>query len=361
MLDINEMPVFSPVATALPSPSDLPVRGVAVSRMTQEQLRLSRQLGASCQAALTDLGNDAALVLQLAQDARADWSESVLVTGTFGSIELAQGARLLRALTGIDIAGERATSPSWLQAAVLGRLSATPFTCVKQLSWDRLPDAYDLAVVRIVLQTGSHAFSIYARGTATAWCGFIGHTQWVCNRQPSSEHDDVSPYLAVRIARHVMPARLVGSLRQGDIVVPDTPNFLCNGEGVIRWGRLTAHVNYHAPCAFTITALEVNVDLPELDIDMLIEADAAAQTATQQSDSSAALDQAPVTLDFEMGRAHMLLGELRQLTVGAIVQIDGGSPASVSIVSDGCTWGRGEAVDVNGQLGIRVTQWEQQS
>ncbi|WP_170304394.1 FliM/FliN family flagellar motor switch protein [Duganella radicis] len=69
------------------------------------------------------------------------------------------------------------------------------------------------------------------------------------------------------------------------------------------------------------------------------------------------LDAVPVTVGFELGRVALPLAELRTLGAGAVVQFDGGSPAAVAIVSGGTTLGRGEIVDVEGRLGIRVTHW----
>lgn len=74
-------------------------------------------------------------------------------------------------------------------------------------------------------------------------------------------------------------------------------------------------------------------------------------------DGYAGLDAIPVTLSFELGKVSLPLADARTLGPGAVVLLGGGCPASVAIVSAGRTLGRGEIVDVAGQLGIRVIQW----
>lgn len=372
MFELDDFPAAQPLQVVPLGPGTPRVLDLVGASLTVEQMRLSRLIGGGCQTALAGLGDDAVLALELMPQGQAlpsDWSEPVRMTGAFGALEFAQGARLLRGITGVDIAAERGAGTdrwTWLQAALIGRLGGTPLACAEQLAFAGLHDAGELTVLRVTLQTGHHAFSTLARGSASAWLGFLSGAQWVRKCRPVAEFADLLSQLTVRIARHTMPAHVAGTLRAGDIILPNSPNFMCNGEGLIRWGGLTARVCYQAPCALTIIALEGNVDQydehDEHDIDMPVENDPDATPATivaPQENAETALDQMAVTLDFELGKARMSFGELRTLGVGAVVLLDGGSPASLAIVSGGRTLGYGEAVDVNGQLGIRVTQWGQ--
>jgi type III secretion protein Q len=396
MFDLDDFTAAPPVHVDPPGPGTPRALDLVGASLTIEQMRLSRRIGSGCQTALAGLGDDAALALQLVPQGQAlasDWSDPVRMTGAFGSLEFAQGARLLRGITGVDIGAERGTGAerwTWLQAALIGRLGGTPLAGVEQLAFGGLHDAGALTVLRVTLQTGQHAFSTTARGSASAWLGFLSGAQWVRKRRSVAEFADLLSQITVRIARHTMPAKVAGTLRAGDIILPSSPNFMCNGEGIIRWGGLTARVCYKAPCALTIIALEGNVEQNEqyehdeqnehdehdehdeqnehdIDIDMPVEHDPDAAPATiaaaQQADTTTldttTLDKVAVTLDFELGKARMSFGELRTLGVGAVVLLDGGSTASLAIVSGGRTLGYGEAVDVNGQLGIRVTQWGQ--
>jgi type III secretion protein Q len=64
-----------------------------------------------------------------------------------------------------------------------------------------------------------------------------------------------------------------------------------------------------------------------------------------------------VTVDFELGRVRASLTQLQGLTAGTRLPVLDGTPASVAIVCAGRTMGRGEIVDVHGQLGIRIIEW----
>jgi type III secretion protein Q len=90
-----------------------------------------------------------------------------------------------------------------------------------------------------------------------------------------------------------------------------------------------------------------------------IDADASDETAPgdAQEDAHSDLDAVPVALSFELGKVSLPLADVRLLGPGGVVLFSDGSPASIAIVSAGQTLGRGELVDVEGRLGIRVTQW----
>jgi type III secretion protein Q len=93
-------------------------------------------------------------------------------------------------------------------------------------------------------------------------------------------------------------------------------------------------------------------------------ADAAAPPAGSGADADPGhdaltpLDLLPLTLSFELGHLRLTLGELRALAPGAVLSCHGGSPAAVAILARGRRLGTGEAVDVAGRLGIRVTEWD---
>lgn len=329
--------------------------------LSTESMLLSRQIGRVCKADLPELGGAACLSLELASPmlADCDWTDNVVLTGPFGTIEVAQGGRLLRAMTGIDL-GEaeygNTMHCSWLQAATLGRLNATPFSCVTQLARSaRAEPCSESVLLYLTLTSSVHRFSVYVRASAVAWRHFLTLTPW------RSELGSITPFLhlpgnvAVRVARHSMPSAVLATLVAGDIILPQQAYFLANGEGSLRWGGKLARVRYRAPSELIIIDLEDSMDLPQWDTQ-----DDSAATVFAAVDGQAdalALDSMPVTLDFEMGKAQLSLGELRTLAAGAIVLIKGGSPAALTIRSAGSILGRGELVDVSGQLAIRVTQW----
>lgn len=65
----------------------------------------------------------------------------------------------------------------------------------------------------------------------------------------------------------------------------------------------------------------------------------------------------PVTLDFTLGHVRTTLAELDTLGAGSVLTLADGSPACVTIGAGGQVLGRGEAVEVDGRLGVRIVQW----
>lgn len=353
------------------------------STASREGAELSRLIGRGCHAALPSLEADAVLRVQLGDAAEADWSSALSLRGSFGTIEIAEGARLLRALSGIDVEQERGADAgrwSWLQSAILGRLSDTPLHCVGMIDFAPADTASDTVTVALSLRTGTHAIQTFARGDAASLLEFMRSSAWQREQQPIAELLNLQFEAAVTVARHTLPAAALRGIAAGDIIVPDSPAFTCGGEGAFRLGALHARVRYDAPGLLTVIALEEKVD--SMDVNEYDQADDSVLMALSGEDEpedgavppladaaagygaeapvaadAAGLDAVPVTIEFELGKVRMPLGELRQLGAGAVLPFEGGSPASVAIVSSGCTLGRGEIVDVNGQLGIRITQW----
>ncbi|MES2075948.1 MAG: FliM/FliN family flagellar motor switch protein [Pseudomonadota bacterium] len=351
---------------------------LARAGVTPADAALARLVGRGCAARLEAL--DATLELRLADGAAVDWSQAVSLAGPFGLVELAQGARLLRALTGIDAgeAGAAGEHAQWLQAAVLGRLAGTPFAAAERLLAAGAPQAADGRVLRLSLNTAAHALVLHARAGAASWLALLGETAWRARRLPLAAFGALPLPLALSVARHSLPLRACRALAPGDVILPDQPYFSCDGAGRIELGGLAVRVRYLAPGALTIIALEGRTDMQEMnhladapdDVrggpPPAAEALATAQEQEQgqgQGQGQAlgatfdTLDALPLTLSFELGQARLSLGELRALGPGAILGFDGGGAAALAIMAQGRRLGQGEAVEVDGRLAIRITQW----
>lgn len=63
----------------------------------------------------------------------------------------------------------------------------------------------------------------------------------------------------------------------------------------------------------------------------------------------------PVTLSLEVGRASMSVGELLNLTQGAVVELDRSAGEPLDVFVNGALVARGEIVVVNDKFGIRLT------
>ena len=68
------------------------------------------------------------------------------------------------------------------------------------------------------------------------------------------------------------------------------------------------------------------------------------------------LDGVPVVLAFELGRATLPLGEIRQLAPGAIVPLADVRKETVDMIANGKRIGQGEIVRIGDSLGVRVVR-----
>lgn len=314
---------------------------------------------------------------------------------------------------------EQGNDYSWLHAAVLGRLHGTPFGSTGRIaSTGNIPP--NAVVLRIMLHTENHAIAVHARGSASAWLDLLSRTtKWERKKRRHPLLPSLPLSLPVMLARHTLPAAELHGLRAGDVVLPSTSRFTCDAKGVVSLGGVAMHVQFRQPCNLEIIKMEDKLD--DMYMDYLDDDKAAAEHDDQtqgnasrasyddesemdesddyddddsyddesesmqgdDDDSRASYDdepeanqlkqtgrtemakdgsmskagQVPVTLDFTLGQVRLSLDELDTLGLGSVLTIEGGSPAAISITAGGKVLGVGEAVNVNGQLGIRIVQW----
>ena len=344
-----------------PLPSMPPVAHAATVPRSADYLRLAKLIRTGCEVHLPSLG-DTVLRMQLTEDKAGRFADPVVLTGSAIEIQFSDGTRLLRALTGIDLGSHADNGQAhweWLQAALIGRLGVTPFGVIDRLSRTGKPGATGSLVMHVTLRSALHAFSIMARATATTWINVLSAGQWQIDQRPESDFFSMSYQAPIRIARHAMPAEGLQTIVAGDIFLPSSPRFSCSGEGTIWFGDTAVGVRHAAPGLLTIMSMEGKVKLDNTgegganedgDPRALAESEAV-------DDQDGQLATQTIAVDFELGRMAMSVGAARALGVGSSIALDGGSPASIAIVANGRLHGRGEVVDVRGQLGIRVTQW----
>lgn len=369
--------------TAAPDADSLPAKTPAISCNSADALRpvyptvppveaeLTRRIGRGRTFGLHALHEDAALSLQLSGNGPIDWSDVIALACPFGSIDLAQGSRLIRALTGIDLGAELDADTerwSWTQAAVVGRLASTPFASADRLSPTPLADTENAVSLRIVLQSREHAFATHARASASTWIALLADTASKRERLPESECLDLPIEMAVRIAHHALPASALRTLGMGDIILPMNASFTCNGEGYLPVGRRSMHVRFRSPSILEIIAMETRMETEDamesmkhhaIENDTEVEASYYPDKTNEAGDE--ALNTVMVRMDFELGRLHMPLGDLRAVGAGTVMTITDGSPEAVTIRVSGKALGRGEIVNVGGKLGIRITAWGKSS
>lgn len=281
----------------------------------------------------------------------------------------------------------------------------------------QIDDATSITL-RLTLRSGGHAVLTHARGAAADWLRLMAGANWQPERAAVGTLDHLALTLPVRLARHTLPAGALRSLRAGDVIVPASAAFDCAGAGWLEWGGRHVQVRYQAPGNLIILALENHVGnehwqqalereraaqhqglsaasaASAADEDQYDDQDAQyhgqdrvqddrqddSQDDSQDNEqyepqdsaepdhgllaeeagdpaTDVALEQLPVTLSFELGQVALNLGALRRLTAGTTLLLDGGGPAAIAIISGGRRIGSGEAVDVEGRLGVRIVAW----
>ena len=334
------------------------VDDLALAHIDPAQAVLGRVLGAGRYATLTELGPDALLGLRLSKlpVIDADPYRALVLHGPAGEIELSDGVRLMAALTGIDLGESAVEIPEsqWLMASVLGRLVRTPFRDIASLSRGCLAPGRDDVTLCLSLRGGEHAFSIEAKATAACWLDFLARGGWLYEGRMIANQLDFPLAIRWRIGTHTLDRSVLAGLVAGDIVLPDTCWFDCNGAGRVRIGGWYLSVMYASPAGMTLLSLETRMDAPgtTVDTDSLV-----ITPVPDGAHEVGGLDTLPLQLHFDMGCCHTTLGGLRTLVAGSVLPVEGGSPAAIGISAGGRVIGQGELVEVNGKLAIRIVHW----
>lgn len=349
-------------APALPDPMWQALPGVP--RLSLAGAALSARLGRGCSVALPGAARLGLFAEGEGQAQVVDWSDPVQLHGAFGALQLADGVRLLRGLTGIDLGD--GMPGEWLCAALLGRLAGTPLSSASRLQRGPLGPLEDECILQFILRSPEHSVLCHARASAATWCAILASADWHRERAALGHFAALPLASRLILARHTLNTGALAALQAGDVIVPDAPAFDCDGTGVVRIGAATLRVAHAAPNRLTILSLEPGMDhqdstdstdsaaLPLDDWDAEVKP-VHAPAAARLPD--AALDSVPLTLDFVLGRVRLQLGRLQELGPGSVLEIAGGSPADIAIEVGGQPLGRAEIVNVGGRLGVRVMQW----
>ncbi|PFH10317.1 type III secretion protein Q [Collimonas sp. PA-H2] len=355
--------------------------------MSRQRVTLLRKIGGGCQTRLASPEGELTLALSMNTIAATSAEDALLITASYGVIAVTQGQRLLRALCGIDVGATFAATETgdWLRAAVLGRLQQTPFTGATDLQFGAAPHWPDPVSLCLTVSDQQHAVVTEIQADASVMLALLSRHDWHANPGRSAPWAGLNFPFQVLLARHGLDLAALQRLQAGDVIIPDSPRFDCQGVGTVDLGGLSIQVQYRPPGSLEIIKLEKKLDQSEIEyaagaahgvlpdaacelaessFSAASDDDAVAQDGSAIGAASNAtgailetLEQLPLMLEFRLGQLCLSLGELRNLAAGCVLQLEGGSPSTVAIVACGRALGKGELVDAGGQLGIRITQW----
>lgn len=157
------------------------------------------------------------------------------------------------------------------------------------------------------------------------------------------------------------------SLAAGDLLVPQTHGLHAQGHGGqslagAASGRLWLDAAYRRFLAChlerdgaSIHAIIDQVTPQEITMSSDPQQDAA-PSPEPGAESTALLEMADVEVGVRVGQVRLSVAELAQLAPGFVLELDGRLEDGVDLVVEGRRVGRGELVEVEGRLGVRVTR-----
>ncbi|QGZ42137.1 type III secretion protein Q [Pseudoduganella flava] len=325
-------------------PLDPPAMALARAAVDPNEARLTRRIG---RGLVLPLGDGA--TLQVAFDAAtpATDGEALQLQGPYGTLYLADGVTFLRTLTGVDVGPGL---DGWLHASVLGRLQGGPFATTQRVApaTDVSPDGVAL---RLTLQEDGHALGTTASAGAATWCALLAAAPFRPVPAPAEPFLALLVRLPVPLASHRLQAAALGALAPGDVLLPDRARIGVDGTGWLAWPGHRAHVRHGAAGTLEILTLQTGEAAME-------EQGEAVAGGVEAGAEAAALDGTALRIDFRLGTLALTLGELRTLGAGTVLELADGGAGAIAIACGGKVLGQGEAVDVGGRLGIRITRWD---
>lgn len=224
--------------------------------------------------------------------------------------------------------------------------------------------------------------------------------QPIWNAPPTTDHSGLKVSFALRLGRLSLPWQTVTALRPGDVVCPSTPDFDIDGNGVLTLGtwQLRVRAGDRADrLQLEILSIEEStmadheelaepsqapVDVDDHDINTPTEDDqeegkppvhslAELPDENQDAYESDSLGQYPdegtalrpfddlaVPLTLRCGQLRLTLGELATLAPGAVIEVPGAVPGLAELYYGDRRLAQGDLVDVEGRLGLQITQMD---
>lgn len=254
------LPAGSPQAGSAKKESLTPVS------LNASRVRLSSMVRRGCFVRLPDA--QAIFSVRQADDTNAEWSDSLFLETPGGSIEIADGGRLIQGLTGIhpsllqSLRGERL---QWFSASLAGRLAGTPFADARIVASVPRMNMEDSCCLQLTLRSRNHMLAMLARAPISAWLDFLSRSDWSFERSPAADWLAAERQETVRVAQHTLPAGALRTLAVGDVIVPNSPLFGPDGEGRIRLWNLNVRVRYAETNSLEILEVERKVTPEDLE------------------------------------------------------------------------------------------------
>lgn len=156
--------------------------------------------------------------------------------------------------------------------------------------------------------------------------------------------------LAVRVASAHLDGETLQSVEPGDAIVFD--------QALVRVkdGQLAGQAVLAAPTGpdrFTLSLL----DGDQLRVETLDSLEKPMSEPSEKSVSDVIAEDVELTLNAELGRVRVTLAEVGGYGEGHVINLGKPVGTEVDLTLSGRLVGRGELMDIDGELGVRVTRW----
>jgi type III secretion protein Q len=160
-----------------------------------------------------------------------------------------------------------------------------------------------------------------------------------------SAFDDLPVMLQMCIGQTRLPLDQMSQLQVGGLVFMAQP-YLGDGDHLLLRARTGARQYFSASARvdglqLLIVSAPMNTHTP---------------TPDEADDAEMSLEQMPVELSFDLGHKTITLKELRQLGEGQALPLDRPIEQGVSIRANGALIGQGQLLDIDGRIGVLISQ-----
>lgn len=156
--------------------------------------------------------------------------------------------------------------------------------------------------------------------------------------------------LAVRVAQAKLDGATLKSVEPGDAIVFETSLAQLHDQQLGGQAALAAPTG---PNRFTLSIL----DDGNLRVEGLDPMELPMSEPSERSVSDVIADDVELTLNAELGRVRVTLAEVGGYGEGQVINLGKPVGTEVDLTLAGRLVGRGELMDVDGELGVRITRW----
>jgi len=161
---------------------------------------------------------------------------------------------------------------------------------------------------------------------------------------------DLQARLTFSLGSAILPLREIDRLKAGDVIIPNAPTLTAGKACVVLADR------WLAEAAFSAAELTLTTPLRDTRHSSM-ETDSMSTLTSDPQPEDINLDELPLRLTFEIGRADLPVGEIQSLAPGYVFALAREPGQSVDICVSGRRIGTGELVQVGEQLGVRLTRF----